>query len=87
MHLRGSPLGARREGCWSTTETAHSNPSKVASKPMYTCDFPRAEVEAMGIEFEEKYLLCLRYSGAEFNVVKAYPKIAHMIGRGKMPVC
>ena len=30
----------------------------------------------MGIEFEEKYLLCLRYSGAEFNVVKAYPKIA-----------
>ena len=39
--------------------------------------FPtRAEVEAMGIEFEEKYLLCLRYSGAEFNVVKAYPKIA-----------
>ena len=43
---------------------------------MFTCDFPRAEVEAMGIEFEENTSSASGMVGAEFNVVKAYPKIA-----------
>ena len=50
--------------------------------------FPtKDEVDALGIEYEEKNHLCLRYNDAEFNVVKAYPKIAWpKIGHGKTPV-
>ena len=39
--------------------------------------FPtRDEVHALGITYEEKNLLCLRYNDSEFNVVKAYPHVA-----------
>lgn len=39
--------------------------------------FPtKDEVDALGIEYEEKNLLCLRYNDATYNVVKAYPHVA-----------
>ena len=38
--------------------------------------FPtKDEVDALGIEYEEKNLLCLRYNDATYSVVKAYPHL------------